>query len=72
MKLALQQRGIDPQNVIACGDGPNDIPMFDTVGWSVSIDNRFQEVVDASDYNTKNNGKKGTIEFIEKLITILE
>ena len=72
LKLALQQRGIDPQNVIACGDGPNDIPMFDTVGWSVSIDNRFQEVVDASDYNTENNGKKGTIEFIEKLITILE
>ena len=46
--------------------------MFDTVGWSVAIDNRFQEVVDAADYNTKNNGKKGTIEFIENLIQILE
>jgi HAD superfamily hydrolase (TIGR01484 family) len=72
LKLALEQRGIEPDNVIACGDGPNDIPMFDFVGWSVSIDNRFQEVVRASDYNTENNGKIGTIEFIEKLIQVLE
>ena len=72
LKLALKQRKIDPLNVIACGDGPNDIPMFDTVGWSVAIDNRFQEVVDAADYNTNENGKKGTIEFIQKLIQILD
>ena len=72
LKIALEQRGINPLNVIACGDGPNDIPMFDTVGWSVAIDSKFQEVVDASDYKTERNGKSGTIEFIEELILILE
>ena len=29
LEIAFRQRGVDPSRVIACGDAPNDIPMFD-------------------------------------------
>ncbi len=72
LNIALEQRNIDPSKIISCGDGPNDIPMFGISGWSVSIDDRFEEVVTAADYSTKKNGTEGTIEFLEDLIDILE
>ena len=72
LKIALEQRGIDPSKIIACGDGPNDIPMFKIAGWSVAIDNRFEEVVNAADHTTIENGRAGTIEFLRSLIEILQ
>ncbi len=72
LELALRQREIKPSKIIACGDGPNDIPMFEIAGFSVAIDKRFDEVIEAADYNTIANGKNGTIEFLENLIEILD
>ena len=72
LKVALKQRGIDPANIMSCGDGPNDIPMFEISGWSVAIDDRFEEVVNSADYSTQNNGKSGAIEFLKDIITMLE
>ena len=68
LKIAFQQRGVDPSRVIACGDAPNDIPMFDFVGYSVAVNDKFPEVVDSADCVTQQKGLKGTIELIRALL----
>ncbi len=68
LKIALEQRGIDPKRVIACGDAPNDIPMFTMVGLSVSVSDEFPEVLHAADLVTEAKGKYGAIELIKSLL----
>ncbi|MCH1592187.1 MAG: phosphoglycolate phosphatase [Candidatus Thalassarchaeaceae archaeon] len=68
LRIALQQRGISPDRVIACGDAPNDLPMFDLVGFSVAVSERFPNVVESADYITKEKGKNGSIELLKELL----
>lgn len=69
LRFALEQRGIDPERVIACGDAPNDIPMFETVGFSVAVNDQFPEVVEAADCITESRGKDGSIELLNELLS---
>ncbi len=68
LSIALQQRGIDPQRVIACGDAPNDLPMFDLVGFSVAVSDIYQDVVSSADTITEQKGKSGSIELLKALL----
>ena len=68
LRMALQQRGIDPTRVIACGDAPNDLPMFDLVGFSVAVSDRFPDVVSSADCITEEKGKSGSIELLKALL----
>tara|TARA_Y100001935_G_C17301158_1_gene509355 strand:- start:54 stop:776 length:723 start_codon:yes stop_codon:yes gene_type:complete len=67
LRVAFDQRGIDPSRVIACGDAPNDIPMFDLVGFSVSVSRNYDEVVRAADLVTDAHGKEGSLELLKAL-----
>ena len=67
LRVAFEQRGIDPARVIACGDAPNDIPMFDLVGFSVSVSRNYPEVVQAADLVTDAHGKEGSLELLKAL-----
>lgn len=67
LRVAFEQRGIDPARVIACGDAPNDIPMFDLVGFSVSVSENYPEVVQAADLVTDAHGKEGSLELLKAL-----
>ena len=67
LRVAFEQRGIDPARVIACGDAPNDIPMFDLVGFSVSVSSNYPEVVQAADLVTDAHGKEGSLELLKAL-----
>ena len=67
LRFAFEQRGIDPSRVIACGDAPNDIPMFDLVGFSVSVSRNYPEVVQAADLVTDAHGKEGSLELLKAL-----
>ncbi len=67
LRVAFDQRGIDPSRVIACGDAPNDIPMFDLVGFSVSVSRNYDEVVRAADLVTDAQGKEGSLELLKAL-----
>ena len=67
LRVAFEQRGIDPSRVIACGDAPNDIPMFDLVGFSVSVSRNYPEVVQAADLVTDAHGKEGSLELLKAL-----
>ncbi|MDB3855078.1 phosphoglycolate phosphatase [Euryarchaeota archaeon] len=68
LKVAFEQRGIDPSKVIAVGDASNDIPMFEMCGFSVAVNNEFRGVEEAANYLTKAKGTLGTIEFLEEFI----
>ena len=68
LSIALQQRGIDPQRVIACGDAPNDLPMFDLVGFSVAVSDIYQDVVSSAATITEQKGKSGSIELLKALL----
>ncbi len=68
LRVALQQRGIDPTRVIACGDAPNDLPMFDLVGFSVAVSDHFPDVVSSADCITEERGKGGSIELLRELL----
>tara|TARA_B100000575_G_scaffold141960_1_gene113221 strand:+ start:3887 stop:4609 length:723 start_codon:yes stop_codon:yes gene_type:complete len=67
LRVAFDQRGIDPSRVIACGDAPNDIPMFNLVGFSVSVSRNYDEVVRAADLVTDAHGKEGSLELLKAL-----
>ena len=67
LRVAFEQRGVDAARVIACGDAPNDIPMFDLVGFSVSVSRNYPEVVQAADLVTDAHGKEGSLELLRAL-----
>lgn len=68
LRVAFDQRGIDPKRVIACGDAPNDIPMFGLVGFGVSVSRNYEDVVQAADVVTEAHGKEGSLELLEALL----
>ena len=68
LKVAFEQRGIDPKKVIAVGDASNDIPMFELCGFAVAVNNEFKGVAEAADHLTESKGTLGTIEFLEQFI----
>ena len=52
----------------AFGDGQNDIPMFETVGYSVVMGNASDDVKKYADYVTKSNNEDGVAYAIENFI----
>lgn len=52
----------------AFGDGKNEIPMFETVGYSVIMGNAINDVKQYEDYITKSNNEDGVAYAIENSI----
>lgn len=50
------------------GDGKNEIPMFETVGYSVIMGNAINDVKLYEDYITKSNNEDGVVYAIENSI----
>jgi len=48
LKVALQRMGIDAKDVLAVGDAPNDIPMFELVGQSVAVGGCFDSLAEVA------------------------
>jgi hypothetical protein len=44
LKIALEKIGIEPSDVLAIGDAPNDIPMFKVVGHSIAVGSSFDSL----------------------------
>ena len=44
LKIALDKMGLDAKDVLAVGDAPNDIPMFNLVGHSVAVGGCFESL----------------------------
>lgn len=58
--------GIAREEIMACGDGMNDIAMLKAVGLGVAMENADPEVKDAADYVTASNDEDGVAKAIEK------
>ena len=48
LKFALEKMGISPQDILAVGDAPNDIPMFKFVGRSVAVGGCFDSLAEVA------------------------
>ncbi len=60
--------GISKQDVIACGDGYNDITMLQFAGLGVAMKNATEQTKAAADYITLSNDEDGIAAVIEKFI----
>ncbi|MEY8337949.1 Cof-type HAD-IIB family hydrolase [Lachnospiraceae bacterium 62-35] len=60
--------GIKRDQIMACGDGLNDIPMLEYAGLAVAMDNAYPETKKAADYIVASNEEDGVAEAIERFI----
>ena len=58
--------GIERGEIMACGDGDNDLLMIKEVGFGVAMANAEEEVRKAADYITLSNEEDGVADAIEK------
>ena len=64
----LDKLGMTPAEMIACGDGFNDVEMIKFAGLGVAMDNAVPEVKAVADYVTKSNDDNGIVEVLEKFV----
>ena len=68
LRKLLEKFGIDRTELIACGDGMNDITMIDYAGLGVAMENAQDALRSRADYITDTNDNDGVAEVIEKFI----
>ncbi len=60
--------GIRREEIMACGDGDNDIAMLREVGFGVAMENAEDNVKAVADYITGNNDENGVAKAIEQFV----
>lgn len=60
--------GIEREEIMAFGDGKNDLKMLETVGVGVAMANSVPEVLEAADLVTESNDRDGVAKIIEKYV----
>jgi hydroxymethylpyrimidine pyrophosphatase-like HAD family hydrolase len=68
IKSLITELRISPNEVVAIGDGPNDIEMLHHVGTGVAMGNASETVKDAADFVTGHHENDGLAEFIERYL----
>ncbi|MEH7378770.1 HAD family hydrolase [Neobacillus drentensis] len=68
IKSLLRAYRISPNEVVAIGDGPNDIEMLRHVGTGVAMGNASEDVQTAADFVTGHHENDGLAEFIERYL----
>lgn len=68
LALLLKNMGLGPENLMACGDGWNDLPMIRYAGMGVAMGNAVPEVKQAAKYVTADNEHDGVGLAVEKFI----
>jgi len=64
----LAHVGSQPESLMACGDGMNDLHMLEFAGLAVVMDNGCDEAKMRADYITKSNDEDGVAYAIEKFV----
>lgn len=60
--------GISREEIMACGDGSNDIEMVREAGFGVAMSNAIEEVKEAAEYVTLSNDEDGAAKAIVKYV----
>jgi len=68
LKVLVSHLDITREQLAACGDGLNDLSMLKYAGYSVAMENAYDEVKRIADYITLSNDDDGVAHFIEKFI----
>lgn len=68
LALLCERQGIDPADVLAFGDMPNDLAMLEWAGHSVAVANAHPEVIGLADEVTASNDEGGVAQVLERLL----
>ena len=68
LDILLKSLSYDKEQLIACGDGYNDMSMISYAGLGVAMDNAKPEVKEVANYITKSNDDDGVLHVIQKYI----
>ncbi|MGN0975657.1 MAG: HAD hydrolase family protein, partial [Gemmiger sp.] len=68
LAVLLQVLGLRREDLMACGDGWNDLPMIQYAGMGVAMGNAVPSVKAAADYISADNDHDGVAEAVEKFI----
>lgn len=60
--------GMSREQIMACGDGLNDIPMLEFAGLAIAMDNAYEETKNVADYIVSSNEDDGVAEAIKRFI----
>lgn len=66
----LKIEGIDKENVMAVGDGNNDLPLFEMAAYKVAMGNAMQGLKDKADYIADSVDNDGLAKVIEEKLSI--
>ena len=66
LKIAMEHRGLKPEEVIAFGDEENDMPMFRVAGYSAAPSNARENVRQAADFVFGSNAEEGLAAFLDE------
>ena len=67
LKLICEDLGISPDNVLAFGDGANDVAMFRVAKWSVAMGQGMQEAKAAAVFQGPTNDEGGVGVFLDRI-----
>jgi hypothetical protein len=62
----LEKLGVSRDELVACGDGMNDIPMLKFAGLAVAMENAYPEVKEHADYIAPSNDNNGIADVVDK------
>ena len=65
---ALKQMNLLPNEIVAVGDGENDLPLLNLCGLAVSVANALPIVKDSSDWIMTKSRGDGVVELIDRLL----
>jgi len=68
LSILLDKIGVRREELIAFGDGYNDIPMIQFAGMGVAMENAAEEIKNAADFVTRSNNDDGIVYALEKFI----
>src|SRR5688500_6233262 len=68
MREILEQKNVRAENVIHIGNDLNDLPCFETAGWSVAVADAYPDVIRAADYVLNKPGGYGALRELCDLI----
>jgi HAD superfamily hydrolase (TIGR01484 family) len=68
LRITIDHLGLRKENVLACGDEENDLPMFGIAGHSAAPANAKAQVLAAAAFRFKDCAEEGLAEFLESAL----
>jgi len=67
LRIAMEHRGLKPEEVIAFGDEENDVPMFPVAGFAAAPENARENIREQADLIYGPNTEEGLAVFLEEI-----